>query len=377
VIAAILLLCATPSLFPGGPSLFPGGIDERATTPPVNSPPSGLPEGPSAAERAGRQALEHSLDWLAEQWDTTIEDARDGSFPKGNAREWAPVGVTALGALALMSGGNAAGRGPHGDRVAGAIEYLLNLADLSPRSEHRGYIAYPDGDRLSRTHGHGYATLALAQAYGMSPRGNERLKAVLIAATALIESSQGSEGGWYYEPEISANHEGSVTVCLVQALRAARNAGIRVNAEVIHRAEDYVLRLRKEDGTFRYQLDVERSSAALTAACIGTLNMAGRYDDAVIQDGINAIWRLLDLRRDEARRVDYPYYERLYLAQALWQLSDRSIFDQWFAEERTKILREQRADGSWSDVRYGDCYATAMNSLVLAIPEGLLPIFQR
>ena len=28
-------------------------------------------------------------------------------------------------------------------------------------------------------------------------------------------------------------------------------------------------------------------------------------------------------------------------------------------------------------VNYGDCYATAVNALVLALPDGLLPIFQR
>ena len=277
-----------------------------------------------------------------------------------------------------MAGGSTEGRGPHRDQVKLGLDYLDGLVDLSAQAEHRGYIALSlSADSLSRTHGHGYATLVLAQAYGMSPRRNERLGEVLAAAVKLIETSQGSEGGWFYDPEVSANHEGSVTVCLVQALRAARNSGIKVDVEVIRKAEDYVLRLQKEDGTFRYQLDVERSSAALTAACIGTLNMAGRYDDAVIQNGINAIWRLRDLRREEGKRVDYPYYERFYLAQALWQLTDRSLFDDWFAEERKEILRDQRADGSWRNPRYGDAYATAMNCLVLAIPAGLLPIFQR
>jgi hypothetical protein len=41
------------------------------------------------------------------------------------------------------------------------------------------------------------------------------------------------------------------------------------------------------------------------------------------------------------------------------------------------VLGAQRDDGSWGDARFGDVYATAMNCLVLAVPEGLLPIFQR
>ena len=50
---------------------------------------------------------------------------------------------------------------------------MLNLADMAPGSDERGYIA-SQGDKVSRTHGHGFATLAIAQAYGMSARGSER-----------------------------------------------------------------------------------------------------------------------------------------------------------------------------------------------------------
>jgi len=42
-----------------------------------------------------------------------------------------------------------------------------------------------------------------------------------------------------------------------------------------------------------------------------------------------------------------------------------------------RVLTHQRLDGSFADERYGDVYATAMNCLLLALPEGLLPIFQR
>ena len=45
--------------------------------------------------------------------------------------------------------------------------------------------------------------------------------------------------------------------------------------------------------------------------------------------------------------------------------------------ERESVLEAQRSDGSWADRNYGDCYATAVNCLFLALPEGLLPVFQR
>jgi hypothetical protein len=322
-------------------------------------------EEPTPLERAQRRALDAGLDWLARRQAESV----DGSFPKGNASKWAPVGVAALGALAYMAAGSSPGRGPHGAEATRVIGYLLDRLDA------RGFV-WAQGDQHSQMHGHGYATLALAEAYGMSPR-NERLGKALIAAVELIEGTQGSEGGWYYKPVVEASHEGSVTIVLVQALRAARNAGIRVDAGVIERAETYVLRLQKEDGTFRYQLGSDVSTVALTAAGISTLNMTGRYDDGAIRRGVDAIWSRLSQDELPAGDRGFPFYRRLYLAQAFWQLSDPSHFERWYEGELERLVRDQQEDGSWTGSEYGDAYATAVNCLVLALPAGLLPIFQR
>ena len=84
-----------------------------------------------------------------------------------------------------------------------------------------------------------------------------------------------------------------------------------------------------------------------------------------------------ELLHARAQRTYCYFYERLYLAQALWQNSERRVFEEWSAKERTRVLTQQHSDGSWHDARFGDTYATAMNCLFLALPEGLLPIFQR
>jgi len=329
--------------------------------------------GKSSLSRATRRSLDDGLAYLAGR----LAETEDGSLPASNGRrdDFAPLGISALGALAFMAAGHTPHRGPYGHEVAGLLEYLLRHTNLAPGEKEYGYIS-TQGDVKSEMHGHGYATLVLAEAYGMT--GAERLRPALIAAVRLIENTQGSEGGWYYWPERTAQHEGSVTICLVQALRAARNSGITVDASVILGAEDYVHRLQKADGTFRYELGKETSSVALTAAAITTLNMAGRYDDSVIQSAVDAIWSGLGLVEEGGRRAaDFPFYERLYIAQSFWQLSDTTHFERWFETERATIVRTQRKDGGWRGARFGDCYATAVNCLVLATPEGVLPIFQR
>ena len=343
--------------------------------------PTTLLPNPYGDGEAVRAAIDRALAFLAARQ----AEEQDGSFPPTGASQHAPVAVTALGALAYMAAGNQLDRGPQGRELGRAVDYLLAQCDLSPGSRQRGYIA-AGGDEISRTHGHGFATLALAEAFTVAPRTprGRRMREVLTLAVACIENSQGLEGGWYYDPVPGLQHEGSVTIALVQALRACKNAGLRVDAQVIAKAVSYVERSQKEDGSFRYALGSEDSSVALTAAALSTLHASGRYHGREIVEGYGSIERELAARAlDEGQdvlslgAVPFPHYERLYLAQAYWQNPDRTVFETWARAERRELLRQQREDGAWGGSPYGDCYATAVNVLVLALPDELLPIFQR
>ncbi len=331
-------------------------------------------EAGSAARTAARESLEQGLAWLAKRQ----ADGVEGSWPRGEAQFHAPIAVTALATLAFLAGGNGVDRGPHGREVARAVDYLIARTQRDERSPHVGFLEAP-GDGTSRMHGHGYAVHAMAEAFTMSPqdRRGRRLAEVLPLALDLIQNTQGSEGGWWYDPWVSPQHEGSVTVVLVQAMRAARGAGFTVDSNVVRRAEDYVLATQVADGSFAYGIGSPRTTVALTAAGIGTLNAAGRYGDAPIRRGIDALWRDLGRREETGARSEFPFYERFYVAQALWQLGDDTAFKRWYEPELQRVLATQRADGSWYCPRYGDAYATAFQCLFLAIPDGLLPSFHR
>jgi hypothetical protein len=165
----------------------------------------------------------------------------------------------------------------------------------------------------------------------------------------------------------------------VQALRAAHGAGIHVDPAVIARAVDYIRRCQSEDGSFKYALNRDTTSAALTAAGIATLNSIGIYEDPAITRALEALTRELSAREDqpELGGARHVHYERFYIAQALWQAPDPRLWERWRPKMIAQLESEQKSDGSWHDTEYGDAYATAMHSLVLSIPLGLLPIFQR
>ena len=361
---------------------------------------------PRSGDAGRRVAIERGLRWLA-----TRHGSRDGSVEVGDAEtaNRAPLAVTSLAALAWMAGGSSPTRGPYQENVTRAIEYLL--ASLHRSSDkYPGYIEDRE-DPISRTHGHGFATLALAHAYTMSPRSplGMRIGEALVAAVARIEGSQGDEGGWNYEPYRSLQHEGSVTVALVQALRAAKDAGVRVDPDVVARAVQYVERLQVMDraaadpadaqataggkklqlGGFRYKLNDPSTSVALTAAGLATMQAAGVYDGPRIEEGYDYVWRQLVARADEpeGNESDFPYYERFYLSQALWNHRESHHYRRWAEPLMEELVALQESNGRWEDVRraggrrvtgrYGAAYATACNVLFLVVPDDALPMFHR
>jgi len=279
------------------------------------------------------------------------------------------VGVTALACMSFMAGGSLPGRGAYGENVARGLEFVL------ANTRENGFI-YANGSRM---YSHGFATLFLAEVYGMTRDVRTRKK--LEDAVNLIASAQNAQGGWRYLPGVS-DSDMCVTVCQVQALRSARNVGIHVPKESIDRAILYVKRSwdGERSGGFLYQLPdtvggLSRDTFPLTAAGITALYGAGYYEGAEIEGGLRYLvehWPPLYWRAEHT--FDY-YYGHYYGIQAAFQRGGE-YWRQWYRKVTGEILEIQEEDGSWVDL-VGVNYATAMATLILQIPYQYLPIFER
>jgi hypothetical protein len=350
---------------------------------------------PSSEDRNRRQrrrdALQRGCAYLA----AAKLRRPDGGFGDDKA----VVALTALTVLALQAGGSGYGRGPYGESVQRGIEFLLKLVetpDASGTFRPEGYFYHP-ADTDSRMHGQGYASLALATALGSAPGETAtRLRAAVTKAVRCMERSQTATGGYGYDPSPDSNHEGSVTVCVAQALRAARDAGILVSHKTVLRGLDYLRRSQitsdgPDDGGFRYMEGHSKHSYALTAAAISSFFLFGRYKDEptrIIERGMRYMWNQLD--RGTADEEWY-YYGHFYGAWAFWQRDGGdwtagtagTWWGKWAAKVIPELIQErQRTDGSWDDARsgrfaYGSVLATAFAVLTLSIPDEALPIFQR
>lgn len=309
---------------------------------------------------AARQSVDRGLAWLAKR------QQKSGAFGSGRLYRQ-NVGVTAFAGMAFLSGGHTPGRGRYGAEVEKCVGFVL--ASAGPD----GFISVKESASNGPMYSHGFATLFLAEVYGMSRRDD--VHEHLSRAVRVIIDAQNNEGGWRYLP-VPRDADISVTVCQMVALRAARNAGIAVPKETIDKGVAYIQKCQNADGGFRYQL--ERRAESLfprSAAALVALFSSGIYEGEEIDRGMHFVMRYLP---DARRRYSegYYFYGHYYAAQATW-LAGPEQFETWYPAIRNELLQLQQADGRWVDTSYTDEYATAMSTIILQVPNGYLPIFQR
>lgn len=307
---------------------------------------------------AAEKTIGQGLRWLAER------QHEDGSFGNGPVR--GNAAVCGLAGMAFMSGGSTPGRGIYGKNVNKCIDFILANAKPS------GFINGPDTATHGPMYGHGFATMFLAECYGMSPR--PELRDAITKAVKLIAESQNKDGGWRYYPQRS-DADISVTVCQIMALRAARNAGVYVSRETIDRSVNYVKRSQNPDGGFMYMIQGGESAFPRSAAGVVAFYSAGIYEGPELTKGLDYLMEFAP-SPGGVRRDNYFYYGHYYAVQAMWQAGGKR-FARWFPAIRDDLVTKQHEDGSWIAAAEGAECATAMACIVLQMPNNYLPIFQR
>ena len=256
---------------------------------------------------AAQQGIDKGLAFLA------TRQQEDGAFgPGGYNRD---VAVSALAGMAFIASGSTPGRGPYGSEVDLCIKYIIDNAQDS------GYINAPGSGSHGPMYGHGFATLFLAECYGMTERADVREK--LSRAVHLIVNTQNAEGGWRYQP-VRREADLSVTICQVMAVVAMYTAGIYEGPEV-EKGLAYVMDYLPQGGGFN--------------------------------------------------RESHYFYGHYYAMQAMW-IKGGEYWRKWYPAVRDELLARQRSDGSWVDSICQE-YGTAMACIILQIPNNFLPIFQR
>jgi hypothetical protein len=262
-----------------------------------------------------------------------------------------------------MEQGNLPGRGKYAANVSKCLQYVLKSC------QHTGLIsANADSGPM---YGHGFATLFLGELYGET--GDEEIKEKLQRAVHLIETTQDPEGGWRYQP-VPLDADISVTICEIMALRAAQDAGIKVEKSVRDKAIGYVLACQNADGGFMYQASRGGPSGyARTAAGCASLYYAGVFDSDNLRRGLDSLkdWVTSGSLGDADRHF---YYGNYYAVQAMF-LAGGDYWRTYYPIIRdTLIARQQTYGDHWSGEFSDEC-DSAMALIVLQMPNRYLPVF--
>ncbi len=276
-----------------------------------------------------------------------------GNWPDGYGQQ---PGVVGMAVLAFLAHGEDPNLGPYRDNIRRGIAFIL-----ASQSAENGYIG-------NSMYNHGFAALALAEAYGAVD--DDRIGPALNSAVELILSVQARNryGAWRYSPD-SNDADTTVSGACLMALYAARNAGIGIPEAAIARALDFYRLCQTPEGGFGY---TGANGPSAPRSAIGALVLDLGHQQRT-REHANAYDYLKTL--GYAQQQGYWYYYLYYASQAHFRGGDAE-WRRWNTQNITTLALLQSPEGSWQDEN-GMTYATAMGLLSLALNYRFLPIYER
>ena len=238
------------------------------------------------------------------------------------------------------------------------LDHLLKSAD-----EKTGYIG-------NSMYNHGFAALALAEAYGTVQ--DERIAPALQKAIKLILTSQEKNKfkAWRYTSD-AQDADSTVSGACFVALIAARNAGLRVPDAAVDGALKFYSDCQTPGGgAIGYVPGSGGNGGATTAIGVAAYAYARKKDQPTFTKGAKAL-----KEGDERPGGSYPFYYEYYAAQAFFQ-SDVKAWEKWNEKRVKELTGLQNDDGSW-DGGLGAGISTGLGLLSIAPTYRYLPIYER
>jgi hypothetical protein len=337
-------------------------------------------EGTEKPARAG-------LEWLKNHqspggyWDC---DAFEGMCRKNRCGgPGAPLydpGVTGLSLLAFLGDGETHKTPRYGTVVRNGLKYLKGIQDpegcFGPRTSNHF------------TYNHSIASLAMAEAYGLTQ--SPLFKASAQNGINFVLQCQNPYLAWRYGVRPQDN-DTSVTGWMVMALKSARGAGLDIDPAAFDGARAWLDKVTEPEygragytargnGPSRPQELMDRfpadKSESLTAVAVLTRIFCGATkEDEYVKKGAELCLKSLPVYDEAAGTIDYYYW--YYGTLAMFQVGG-DHWRKWNESMKKSIIESQRMDksddrhGSWDAVdpwasEGGRVYSTSVNVMCLEV----------
>ena len=325
----------------------------------ANSQPTASRVG-EVVPRDVREMYDRGLQYLA------TAQTENGNWTDGQQGP----GTTGLCMMAFLASGEDPNFGLYSNHIRRALRSMISEQDATT-----GYLG-------NSMYHHGFAMLALAEAYGAVDERNlwlasskDKQRSIgqaleLAVGAALTSQKKNSLGAWRYSPG-STDADTSVSGSIMVGLLAARNAGIEVPDEAIDKGITYYKQMTAPSGQVAYS-GIGGMDESIARISIATLvySVSRRKDLPEYKATLDYLRQRLETQPNQ-----WPEYARYYQAQALFQ-GDVETWEKWNKLLVRQLKQSQQPDGSFRG-QFGGSISTSMSLLALALNFRFLPIYER
>jgi hypothetical protein len=217
----------------------------------------------------------------------------------------------------------------------------------------------------------GIAAIALCEAYAMSR--DESLRSAAQLAIDFICHAQHEAGGWRYFP----GQPGDTTVLgwQLMALKSAHLAGLTVPVDVLHRVEQFLDSVQREEGAVYGYQKPDKTPVPTAVGLLARMYLGWPREDSRLARGVNYLEKLGPSRTD--------MYFNYYATQVLHHY-EGSGWDAWNTTLRDRLVATQsrrgHEHGSWyfhdeHGKSGGRLYTTAMCVMILEVYYRHMPLY--
>jgi len=334
----------------------------------------GTPESEAAVQRA--------LAWLAEHQEYNGSWSFDhAQHPKCNGQcdnkgyTNSPIAATGLALLPFLGNGHTQHEGKYKDNVNAGLKFLMRSVK---RERRMGSLWDPHG----MMYGHGLASIALCEAYGMSHDGQLRRQAQSVI-NFIVDAQDPAGGGWRYHPRMPGDT--SVVGWQLMALKSAEMADLAVPDATLKKVSKFLDSVQSNRGAnYGYQIPETTRPPNTAIGLLCRMYLGWKRDHEALRDGVHQL-SILGPSTENSGMPNNMYYN-YYATQVLHHFGGPD-WPKWNEVMREYLIDTQARTGHETGSWYfdgvdqgsgagGRLYCTAMATMILEVYYRHMPLYR-